>query len=147
MDTTKLGWVKAGDPRSELVLALIKEPRGMSLIFNGLPSEGEELPYPDANLASSFSPLFQVRKGNYTTPTYLIFGDEDDIAPFNKAVEFAEVLKKHGVRSGFLPVRQAKHIFDLGLTPGSEDWDKSIGPGYEFLLNELEKTHGAHAES
>ncbi|KAK7994018.1 hypothetical protein PG989_007399 [Apiospora arundinis] len=70
-DTTKLGWVKPGDPRSELVLALIKEDRGMSILFNDDPLGGggdgnqsgnndddsnNELPYPNADRAAEFSP-------------------------------------------------------------------------------------------
>ena len=113
----------------------------MSLLFNGLPPTGEELPVPDAERAAALSPLVQVRKGNYNVPTYLIFGDEDEIAPFGKAVEFAQALKDAGVKSGFLPINGGKHIFDLGISPGSKAWDESIGPGYDFLLGELENAH------
>ncbi|KAF6842710.1 polyketide synthase [Colletotrichum musicola] len=141
LDATRLGWVKRGDPRSELVRALVKEERGMSLLFNGLPRDGDELPYPDADRANAFSPLSQVREGNYRTPTYLIFGDQDEIAPFDKGAEFAQALEDQGVRGGFLPVRGARHIFDLGLAPGSEGWDAGVGPGYGFLLEELESAH------
>jgi len=45
------------------------------------------------------------------------------------------------VKSGFLPVKGAKHIFDLGLAPGSDGWDSGIGPGYEFIFRELENAH------
>ncbi|OBR09777.1 Polyketide synthase [Colletotrichum higginsianum IMI 349063] len=145
LDTTKLGWVRRGDPRSELVRALVKEDRGMSILFNGLPPDGEELPYPDADRAEAFSPLCQVRKGNYRVPTYLIIGDQDDIASFKKGQEFARALEEHGVRSGFLPVEGAKHIFDLGLVPGSEGWNAGVGPGYEFLLKELESNQRGFA--
>lgn len=117
----------------------------MSILFNGLPPDGEELPYPDADLAEAFSPLCQVRKGNYRVPTYLIIGDQDDIASFKKGQEFARALEEHGVRSGFLPVEGAKHIFDLGLVPGSEGWNAGVGPGYEFLLKELESNQRGFA--
>ncbi|KAK5991527.1 Non-reducing polyketide synthase ascC [Cladobotryum mycophilum] len=137
-DTTRLGWVQEGDPRSELVLALVKEDNGMSLLFNGIPTKGDELPRADPKLAAAFSPLVQVKKGNYNVPTFLITGDEDEIVPFSKCEEFGNALKESGIKSGFLPVRGAKHIFDLRTTPGSEAWDKSIGPGYEFILKELE---------
>ncbi|KAK7430455.1 hypothetical protein QQZ08_002974 [Neonectria magnoliae] len=138
LDTTKLGWLDEGDPRSELVLALIKEENGMSLLFDGLPSEGEQLPRANAHRAAAFSPLIQARNGNYSTPTYVIFGDEDEIAPFDKAVEFEEVLNNNAVPCGFLPVTGAKHIFDLGLAPGSEGWDIGVGPGYDFLMRQIE---------
>ncbi|KAH7118688.1 polyketide synthase [Dactylonectria estremocensis] len=138
LDTTKLGWLDEGDPRSELVLALIKEENGMSLLFNGLPTEGEELSRANAQRAAAFSPLTQARNGNYSTPTYLIFGDEDEIAPYEKAVEFEEVLTYNAVPCGFLHVTGAKHIFDLGLAPGSEGWDIGVGPGYDFLIRQIE---------
>ncbi|KAJ0165997.1 Conidial yellow pigment biosynthesis polyketide synthase [Colletotrichum tanaceti] len=142
LDTTKLGWVRRGDPRSELVRALVKEERGMSLLFNGLPPDGETLPYPDADRAAAFSPLCRVRGGDYRVPTYLVFGDRDEIASFDAGREFARALAGRGVRSGFLPVEGARHIFDLGLVPGSEGWDAGVGPGYEFLLEELEGLGG-----
>ncbi|KAK6857989.1 hypothetical protein PG995_005688 [Apiospora arundinis] len=156
-DTTKLGWVKLGDPRSELVLALIKEDRGMSLLFNDDPLGGggdvnqsgnndddsnNEFPYPDADRAVEFSPLAHLRRGDYCTPTYLVFGDCDEIAPFDKAVEFAHVMGQQGVRGGLLSVQGAKHIFDLDLAPGSEGWKLYIEPGYEFLLSELADAGG-----
>ncbi|GKT46885.1 non-reducing polyketide synthase mapC [Colletotrichum spaethianum] len=117
----------------------------MSLLFNGLPEDGEVLRYPDAKRADAFSPLSQVRKGNYHTPTYLVFGDQDEIAPFSKGLEFARALEQQGVRSGFLPVQGARHIFDLGLVPGSEGWNVGVGPGYEFLLEELESASGSRS--
>lgn len=113
----------------------------MSLLFNGIPQTGEEFPVPNAERAIALSPLAQVRKGNYSVPTYLIFGDQDEIAPFGKAAEFAQALKDADVKSGFLPVAGGKHIFDLGLLPGSQAWEESIGPGYDFLLGELETAH------
>lgn len=145
-DTTKLGWIKPGDPRSELVLALIKENRGMSILFNDDPldrllgangTEADQLPYPDATRAAAFSPLVHLRCGSYRTPTCLVFGDSDEIAPFGKAVEFVQAMKQQGVRGDLLVAPDAKHIFDLDLVPGSEGWKSYVEPGYEFLLNEL----------
>ncbi|KAH8900522.1 polyketide synthase [Thozetella sp. PMI_491] len=138
VDVTKLGWLVKGDPRSEMVLALIGEENGMSLLFNDWPDSGDELPLANTRRAEAFSPLSQVRKGNYHTPTYLIFGEEDEIAPFRKAVEFSRALADHGVAYGFLPVAGAKHIFDLDLVPGSEGWKSYIEPGYRFLMEHIE---------
>ncbi|KAK7998987.1 hypothetical protein PG991_014662 [Apiospora marii] len=143
-DSTKLGWVKPGDPRSELVLALIKEDRGMSLLFNDNPLNGNDdgdsndLPYPDAERAAVFSPLMHLRRGDYRTPTCLVFGDRDEIAPFDKEVEFAQEMEQQGVRGSLMSVKGAKHIFELDLAPGSDGWKLYIEPAYEFLLNELE---------
>ncbi|KAK8116964.1 uncharacterized protein PG998_005245 [Apiospora kogelbergensis] len=137
---------KAGRPTPELVLALIKENRGMSILFNDDPldrllgangTEADQLPYPDATRAAAFSPLVHLRCGSYRTPTCLVFGDSDEIAPFGKAVEFVQAMKQQGVRGDLLVAPDAKHIFDLDLVPGSEGWKSYVEPGYEFLLNEL----------
>lgn len=114
----------------------------MSLLFNGLPTEGEELSRANAQRAAAFSPLTQARNGNYSTPTYLIFGDEDEIAPYEKAVEFEEVHTYNAVPCGFLHVTGARHIFDLGLAPGTEGWDIGVGPGYDFLIRQIEYSSG-----
>lgn len=80
--------MKTGYPRSELVLALIKEDRGMSLLFNNHPlkgdGDGDELLYADAQRAATFSPLVHLRPGDYRTLTCLVCGDHDEIAPFDK---------------------------------------------------------------
>ncbi len=113
----------------------------MALLFNDWAAlaDSDELPAPDARRAAAFSPLEQVRRGNYHTPTYVVFGDADEIAPCAKAAEFTRALADSGVRSGFLPVPGAKHIFDLGLAPGSDGWAASVGPGYDFLMGQLER--------
>ncbi|KAK4184787.1 Non-reducing polyketide synthase ascC [Podospora australis] len=140
LDTTKLGWVDKGDPRSELVLALVKEPHGMALLFNDDPLAGDELRYPDEPRAREFSPLNHLRRGDYHVPTYLIFGDQDEIAPFPPGEEFGRLLKDTG-KGDFLAVEGAVHIFDLGHRPGSEMWERGVGPGYRFLLERLEGAH------
>ncbi|KEY71342.1 hypothetical protein S7711_05932 [Stachybotrys chartarum IBT 7711] len=138
LDTTKLGWLSPRDPRSELTLALIKEENGMSLLFNGLPEKGEQLPRANAERCEAFSPLTQLLKGNYNIPTFFIFGDEDEIAPFRKGAEFGRAQQEAGIRGGFLQVKGAKHIFDLALTPGSQGWEEHLAPGYNFILSEIE---------
>ncbi|KAH7305897.1 putative polyketide synthase [Stachybotrys elegans] len=139
LDTTKLGWLQPSDPRSELTLALIKEENGMSLLFNGLPEKGEQLPRADPARCAYFSPLTQLRAGNYNNiPTFMIFGEEDEVAPFRKGVEFGQALKEAGIRGGFHAVKGGKHIFDLALTPGSQGWAEHIAPGYDFIFTELE---------
>ncbi|PWY75480.1 ketoacyl-synt-domain-containing protein [Aspergillus heteromorphus CBS 117.55] len=137
-DTTSLGWLQPGDPRSELVLALIKEENGMGLLINGIPTEGEQIPAPDLNRAAAISPLAQLRAGNYRTPTFLIIGEEDEVVPFNTAVEFVATLKDHGIECGLLAIPGARHIHDLSLMPGSEGWEEGVAPGYRFLLERIE---------
>ncbi|PWY93856.1 ketoacyl-synt-domain-containing protein [Aspergillus sclerotioniger CBS 115572] len=136
-DTSGLGWIQPGDPLSELVLALVKEENGMGLLLDGIPTDGEKIKRPDLKRAAAISPLAQVRAGNYQTPTFLIIGKEDEIVPFQTAVEFTNALKEHGVKSGLLPIPGARHIHDLTLAPGSEGWEMGVEPGYKFLFEQM----------
>ncbi|RAK96953.1 ketoacyl-synt-domain-containing protein [Aspergillus ibericus CBS 121593] len=136
-DTSNLGWIQPGDPLSELVLALVKEENGMGLLLDGIPTDGEQIKRPDAKRAAAISPLAQVRAGYYRTPTFLIIGEEDEIVPFHSAVEFANALQEQGVKSGFLPIPGARHIHDLSLMPGDEEWERGVAPGYRFLFEQM----------
>ena len=109
----------------------------MSLLFNGLPETGEDLPKADPRLAACFSPLIQASQGNYHVPTFIIIGDQDEIVPISNARQMAVQLQSMGLRSGMLEVKDARHIFDLGIRAGTKDWDKSVRPGFEFLLEHL----------
>ena len=136
VDTTGLGWVRPGDPRSELVLSLFKEGNGLSMMLNGI-TDPHWRRHPDASKIAAISPMARLRKGDYTTSTFMIHGEKDEIVPFRTAVEFADALKNTGVKTGFLPVKGVKHIHDLNLKPGMEKWDTQVLPGYKFLLEAL----------
>ncbi|QKX53212.1 uncharacterized protein TRUGW13939_00288 [Talaromyces rugulosus] len=138
-DNTGLGWIKPGDPRSELVLALVQEKNGVALLLDGIPAHGNSLEAPDPLKVAKISPITQVNTGNYHTPTFLIIGDHDEIVPFHTAVNFAESLKEHGIHYGFIAVPGAKHIHDLTIYPGSTEWDNWVLPGYNFLFDMLDR--------
>ncbi|KAM0172578.1 hypothetical protein ACHAPF_007314 [Botrytis cinerea] len=137
-DSTGLGWVRPGDPRSELVLSLFKEGNGLSIMLNGI-SDDDWRRNPDPERVAFISPMAQLRSGRYTTPTFLIHGEDDEIVPFHTAKKFVTALKEHGVRSGILGVSGAKHIHDLNLRPGVEQWRLGVQPGYDFLFEILSK--------
>lgn len=142
-DGPRLGWVRAGDPRSELVLALIKEERGMALLCNdGALAGPDELPYPDGARAAALSPLAQLHRGRYRTPTCVVFGDADEVAPYAPAAAFHRDLRARGLRGLLLTVPGGRHIFDLDLAPGSDGWARHIEPAYAFLVRELEACAG-----
>lgn len=138
IDTTGLGWVRPGDPRSELVLSLFKEGTGLPLMLNGLSSDlSKTFTKPDAKRVAAISPMAQLRMGKYTTPTFLIHGDKDEVVPFHTAVRFADALTDHGVHGGLLAVKGVKHIHDMSLRPGMERWQREVAPGYDFLFQAL----------
>lgn len=133
-DSTRLGWVKPGDPRSELVLSLFKEGTGLNLFLNGLSDLQAPL---DQAMIDAINPIAQVRSGKYEIPTFMIHGTDDEVVPSGMSVAFHEALKGRGIDSGLLLVDRAKHIHDLDCEPGSEMWDLGVGPGYDFLLKQL----------
>ncbi|KAK4182798.1 ketoacyl-synt-domain-containing protein [Podospora australis] len=143
-DTTNLGWVKPGDPRSELVLALFKDRIGLPLLLNGLSksrqgSNGvkELLAPPPRNVIESICPLSRVQKRDYSIPTFVIHGMRDEVVPYEAAEKFVAELKRKGVKCGMLKVDGARHIHDLDVTPGTEGWTRGVGPGYEFVFSVL----------
>lgn len=139
-DRTRLGWIRPGDPRSELVLALFKEGIGLPLLLNGLPDSpkttlSEWLAPPSPTDVAAISPLSQLRRGAYNTPTFVIHGTDDEVAPFAAAERFVTALKERQIRHGFLPIQGARHIHDLTAKPGTREWEEQVAPGYQFLFD------------
>lgn len=138
-DSSHLGWLRPGDPRSELVLSLFKEGHGLPLLLNGIrPTTGKPWSAtPPSDLIAAISPLSHLRHGDYTTPTFLIHGTDDEIVPFGTAVAFCEAMQEIGVKVGLGVVDGARHIHDLGIGEEEEGWWEGVGIGYEFLFKEL----------
>ncbi|KAF7865766.1 hypothetical protein EAF04_005931 [Stromatinia cepivora] len=114
------------------------EGNGLSIMLNGI-SDHDWRRKPDPERIASISPMAQLRSGKYTTPTFLIRGGGDEIVPYHTAKEFATPLGEHGVRCGFLGVPGVKHIHDLSLRPGREEWKQGVELGYEFLFEILSR--------
>nr|WNZ75135.1 MollE [Ovatospora sp.] len=137
IDATNMGWVRPGDPRSELVLSLFKEGNGLPLLLNGLSSPDSLQTPPDPNKVAYISPLSHVRDGSYTIPTYLVHGTQDEIVPYQTAVKFVAECREKGVECGFLTVPGARHIHDLEARTGMVGWEEGVAGGYEFLVGKL----------
>ncbi|KAH8203888.1 hypothetical protein TruAng_001952 [Truncatella angustata] len=136
----ELSWMHAGDPRSELVLSLFREGNGLSLLLNEDRTSDQWYRNPaEPGRIAAVSPMAHMRSGDYKTPTYLIHGTQDEIAPFRSALDFFHALRETNVECGFLALSGVGHIHDLGLKPGTAEWDAQVGPGYEFLLRMLRR--------
>ena len=104
-------------------------------MLNGLASLDK---LPDPARVAYISPAAQLKAGRYHTPTYIIHGDKDEIVPWEPSKRFIEQLQTDkGVESGFLLVKDAIHIFDLKMHPGSKKWEGEVKPGYRFLIEML----------
>ena len=130
-------WIRPGDPRSDFVLGQFREGRGVADLLHDLHDDWQVQPTEEEVAAAS--PLAQVLNGRYTTPTYLIHSDSDEIVPHRESVAFVEALKMNGVQTGLLTVPKVRHIHDLQIEAGSELWRTSVGPGYDFLIRALEE--------
>jgi dipeptidyl aminopeptidase/acylaminoacyl peptidase len=107
-------------------------------MLNGLSPDFLNTP-PSPERVAAISPMAQLRAGRFTTPTFLVHGEKDEIVPFHTAVKFADALKGYGVKGGLLAVKGAKHIHDLSLRPGTERWQQEVAPGYDFLFSTLDE--------
>ncbi|RDL40047.1 Uncharacterized protein BP5553_00026 [Venustampulla echinocandica] len=143
-DSPELNWAKSGDLRSELLLSLFREPReyGLSLMLNGQPgAEGniEKLLWepPSLQRQAAICPTARLQAGQYNVPTYIIHGDQDNIASFEAASKFHKEMSQRGIKSGLLVVKNGHHIHDLHLKPGNGKWDEQVAPGYRFLFDAL----------
>ncbi|RYP57380.1 hypothetical protein DL769_009517 [Monosporascus sp. CRB-8-3] len=138
-EASDLGWVRPGDPRSELLITMSQQGIALPVLFNGLQSSSSAAPSPSSSSSASprdnkrtltltppppervasASPLARLRAGQYAVPTFIIHGTEDEVAPFAAAERFVVEMRRRGVEQGFLPLRGVRHLFDLGLKEGS----------------------------
>ncbi|KAL9636860.1 MAG: hypothetical protein Q9164_002564, partial [Protoblastenia rupestris] len=137
IDINGLGFIRPGDPRSELVLGLFEEGRALAMLLNGMTSDDWQRT-PEADRIAAVSPIVQLRNGKYTVPTFIIHGEKDELLPCSMSARFEELLRAKGVKGGLLVVPSARHLFDLSLRPGDEGWESDVLPGYRFLLQMLE---------
>lgn len=141
-DSTNLGWVRPGDPRSELVLSLFKESHGLSVMLNGLSPTALSTPPPRQKI-TAISPMAQLKAGRYKVPTFIIHGDRDEIAPFGDSEAFVGELRKRGVEGGLGRVSGARHIHDLAMRPGGKGWEEGVGVGYDFVFGVVGRSGNA----
>ena len=137
--------------RSELILSLFTESEsvGLPLLLNGhpratlaccttaTPSDNDIktlLKRPSAERIAAISPIEQVRRGAYTTPTYVIHSTGDEIVAFSTTERFVAALREKGVQCELLALNGLKHIHDLNLRPGMTEWREQVEPGYQFLF-------------
>lgn len=79
--------------------------QALPILLNGLPSKSQSahtntdytnLLHPALSRIASISPLAQVQKGTYRTPTFLIHGTRDDLIPWQQSEEFRDALEMEG---------------------------------------------------
>ncbi|KAF2964213.1 hypothetical protein GQX73_g9357 [Xylaria multiplex] len=142
------GWMTPKDARSRLVLHMNWRGQTLPVLFNGLPpsetvleterSEFARMEQPPKENIIKASPYSQIVRGNYKSPTYIVFGMKDDLIPWQQAQQTADALKEAGVESGITLVPDQPHLFDMFRDPDGKRWE-AVLDGYRFLLNRIEK--------
>lgn len=141
------------DPRSRIVLHMNWEGQALPILLNGLSSKSSlaahdsktekeylSLPQPSRERIVSISPASQIRLGNYKVPTYLIYGTEDDLIPWQQMQDTYQALVDQGVEAELSILEGAVHLFDLTKNNrASKEW-KTVLDGYEFLFRKLRET-------
>ena len=134
------------DPRSRIILHMNWKGQTLPVLLNGLPckpasasqstnanTKYTDLAQPSDESIASISPLAQVERNTYRTPTYLIHGTRDDLIPWQQSREFMEALKAKGVKAGLGIVEGKGHLFDMYRDPDGRGWE-SVRRGYEFCF-------------
>ncbi|KAF2792078.1 BcPKS16, polyketide synthase [Melanomma pulvis-pyrius CBS 109.77] len=118
--------LQPGDPRSDLILSMCRDGTGLALLLH------EEFPSKDQ--IAAISPLAQLRKGCFDTPTFIIHSRKDEVTPFNAAENFMEEMRLRGGDCTLLALDSASHLHDLRLERNDRAWKDSVEPGYKFLI-------------
>ena len=92
---------------------------------------------PSSEEIQAISPLAQIRKGNYRTPTYIIHGTEDDLVPCSQSEETIKALKEQGVKAGFYRLEGAEHLFDTFGTDHGGGGERAVREAYQWLIERL----------
>jgi len=132
------------DPRARIVLHINWKAQTLPIIIGGLLSkkktagsniqDWKALPQPGLDEIVPVSPLAQIVRGNYHTPTFLIHGTDDDLIPWQQSQNTYSALLDHGVVAGIALIDGAPHICDLSSNPQSDGWKAAL-KGYEFLCS------------
>jgi acetyl esterase/lipase len=143
------GWMTPKDARSRLVLHMNWHGQTLPVLFRGLPSADAVSPAEAAKFTQmeqpptedivQASPYAQITRGNYKSPTHIIFGMNDDLIPWQQAQQTADALRDAGVESGITLLPNQPHLFDMYRDPDGKRWE-AVLEGYRFLLGKVGKS-------
>ncbi|KAK1579385.1 beta-ketoacyl synthase domain-containing protein [Colletotrichum navitas] len=131
------------DPRARIVLHMNWKAQTLPVVIGGLPSKSSAaskrpgvnwnaLPQPPVDEIQCCSPLAQVRKGNYVTPTFLVHGEADDLIPWQQSLRTIQEIKQRGVDGQLVLVPGAPHICDTSRDPAAPGW-QAVLEAYRWL--------------
>ncbi|KAI9677123.1 MAG: Type I Iterative PKS [Bathelium mastoideum] len=140
------GWIAPSDKRSRVALHMNWRGQTLPVLFRGLPSAStvsaedaaafNDLEQPPREDVIKASPYAQIVRGNYKTPTHIVFGTKDDLIPWLQAQRTVEAMREKGIQCGFTLAEGEIHLFDLYRDPDGKRWQYVL-EGYKFLLERI----------
>ncbi|KAJ5181613.1 Acyl transferase/acyl hydrolase/lysophospholipase [Penicillium cf. viridicatum] len=140
------GWMSPTDARSRIALHMNLAGKTLPVLLGGgryFKSLGagigeEEIPEIMAEEVQAISPLAQIRRGAYRSPTFIIHGTLDDLIPVAQAKRTYDELVVQGVQTELRVVENGLHLFDI-YPRYEEDRDacQAVLEGYDFLRRQV----------
>ncbi|KAI0204033.1 hypothetical protein F4808DRAFT_475527, partial [Astrocystis sublimbata] len=133
------GWLAPRDPRSRLLLYMNWKGRTLHVLLNGLSKTGTDEPAaPEPADVAAISPLAQIRRGAYRTPTFMIHTREDDLLPWAQAERTHAALRAQGVDAELRMLDEGPHLFDIYPRFRSDVLaQRAVLDGYRFLCERV----------
>ncbi|KAH7313944.1 hypothetical protein B0I35DRAFT_480583 [Stachybotrys elegans] len=134
------GWMAPSDPRSRIALYMNWHGRTLDVLLNGLDKNDKQrdLATPTNEAMQAISPLAQVRKGTYKTPTFLIHPRQDDLIPWRQAERTWQAMLDAGIDARLEILEDVPHLFDiLPSHRGNEAAASAVREGYRFLCEHV----------
>lgn len=140
------GWMSPADARSRIALHMNWNGQTLPVLLGGgqylkslkAGTGGETLPQPATDEVQAVSPLAQIRRGAYKSPTFIIHGTLDDLIPVDQAQRTNDELVVQGVEAELRVVKKGLHLFDI--YPGYEENREAfqaVLEGYNFLSSHV----------
>ncbi|KGO47180.1 Acyl transferase/acyl hydrolase/lysophospholipase [Penicillium expansum] len=139
------GWMSPTDARSRIALHMNWTGQTLPVLLGGgqyfkslKAGTGDEIPEPMTEDVQAVSPLAQIRRGTYKSPTFIIHGTLDDLIPVTQVRKTYDELVVQGVEAELRVLEKGLHLFDI--YPGyKEDRDacQAVLEGYDFLRSHV----------
>ena len=98
-----------------------------------------EIPETMAEEVQAISPLAQIRRGAYRSPTFIIHAALDDLIPVAQAKRTYDELVVQGVVAELHIVENGLHLFDIyPRYEENRDARQAVLKGYDFLRRQVE---------
>ena len=136
------------DDRAKIILHMCWNSQTIPILVHGLPhkdsvpstdkTDWKYRPPASTEQVQAISPLWQIRQGNYKTPTFIVHGNGDDWLPLEMSQRTIKELQDRGIPARLAVAERCGHAFDLFPVgdPLNVGWTY-IEQGYEFICGQL----------